>query len=89
MSGLPGGSVTFMFTDIEGSTRLLQELGSGRYGAELELHRERVRRAIGAHLGVELGTEGDAFFIAFARASDALGAAGETYASQCCPRVCA
>ena len=80
-AGLPAGTVTFLFSDIEGSTRLLQELGSERYGAELELHRERVRRAIAARAGFELGTEGDAFFIAFARASDALGAASEMQAA--------
>jgi predicted ATPase len=66
-----------MFTDIEGSTRLLQELGDKRYGAELELHRERVRGAVAAHGGYELGTEGDAFFIAFATASEALDTASE------------
>ena len=80
-AGLPAGTVTFVFTDIEGSTRLLEELGSGRYGAELELHRERVRRAVAAHGGFELGTEGDAFFVAFARASDALSAAGDVQAA--------
>ena len=42
-AGLPTGTVTFLFTDVEGSTRLLEELGSERYGAELESHRERVR----------------------------------------------
>lgn len=78
---LPTGTVTFVFTDIEGSTRLLQKLGGKRYGAELERHREQVRRAIAARGGVELGTEGDAFFIAFARASDALGAASEVQAA--------
>jgi predicted ATPase/class 3 adenylate cyclase len=75
--GLPAGTVTFLFTDIEGSTRLVDELGAERYGAELELHRERIRRAIAAHGGCEFGTEGDAVFIAFARASDALTAASE------------
>ena len=64
-----------MFTDIEGSTRLLRELGGERYGVELERHRGRVRGAIAGRGGLELGTEGDAFFIAFARASDAIGAA--------------
>jgi predicted ATPase len=59
----------------------LERLGSERYGVELELHRARVRRAIAAHDGVELGTEGDAFFVAFARASDALGAASEMQAA--------
>jgi predicted ATPase/class 3 adenylate cyclase len=76
-AGLPTGTVTFLFTDIEGSTRLLEELGSERYGAELELHRDRIRCAIAAHGGSEFGTEGDAVFIAFARASDALSAASE------------
>jgi class 3 adenylate cyclase len=55
----------------------LEKLGSEGYGAGLEFHRKRVRGAISAHGGVELGTEGDAFFVAFARASDALSAAGE------------
>jgi predicted ATPase/class 3 adenylate cyclase len=81
LAGLPTGTVTFVFTDIEGSTRLLEELGSGRYAAELELHRERVRRAVAAHGGFELGTEGDAFFVAFARASDALRAAADVQAA--------
>jgi predicted ATPase/class 3 adenylate cyclase len=80
-AGLPTGTVTFLFTDIEGSTRLLQELGGERYGAELELHRERIRGAIAAHAGFELGIEGDAFFVAFARASDALDAASEIQAA--------
>ena len=80
-AGLPTGTVAFLFTDIEGSTRLLQELGSERYGGELELHRERIRGAIAGHGGVELGTEGDAFFVAFARASDALDAASEMQAA--------
>lgn len=78
---LPTGTVTFMFTDIEGSTRLLREMGAERYGAELERHRERVRRAIAGHGGSEFGTEGDALFIAFARASDALAAASEVQAA--------
>ena len=80
-AGLPTGTVAFLFTDIEGSTRLLEALGSEHYGAELELHRERIRRAVSAHRGVELGTEGDAFFVAFARASDALSAAGDVQAA--------
>lgn len=80
-AGLPTGTVTFLFTDVEGSTRLLEELGSERYGAELDLHRERVCRAIAAHGGYEVGTEGDSFFIAFARASQALSAASEVQAA--------
>ena len=80
-AGLPTGTVTFLFSDVEGSTRLLEELGSERYAAELYLHRERVRRAIAAHGGYEVGTEGDSFFIAFARASEALSAASEVQAA--------
>ena len=78
---LPSGTVTFLFTDVEGSTRLLRELGSERYGEELRTHRERVREVVAAHGGVELGTEGDSFFIAFMRASDALEAASALQAA--------
>src|SRR6188474_2890818 len=72
---LPGGTVTFMFTDIEGSTRLLQELGDKRYAAALEEHRSAVRAAVEAHAGVEVDTQGDAFFFAFPTAPGALAAA--------------
>jgi predicted ATPase len=71
---LPSGVVTLLFTDIEGSTRLLHELGDG-YGDELDDHRRVVRAACAAHHGVEVDTQGDAFFMAFARASDAAAAA--------------
>src|SRR3954468_21732149 len=71
---LPTGAVTMLFTDIEGSTRLLEELGE-RYPAALGEHRRLVRDAFARHGGVEVDTQGDAFFIAFARASDALAAA--------------
>lgn len=71
---LPGGLVTLLFTDIEGSTRLLQELGDGYDGA-LQEHRRIVRAACAAHDGVEVDTQGDAFFVGFARASDAIAAA--------------
>ena len=64
-----------MFTDVEGSTRLLAELGSERYGEELRSHRESLREAVVAHGGVEVKSEGDGFFLAFERASDALLAA--------------
>ncbi|MHB8466499.1 MAG: tetratricopeptide repeat protein [Acidimicrobiales bacterium] len=70
---LPSGTVTFLFTDIEGSTRLFHELGDG-YMAVLEEHHRRVRSAIAAHGGVEVKTEGDAFFVAFADAAAALHA---------------
>ncbi|MGZ4335460.1 MAG: ATP-binding protein, partial [Gaiellaceae bacterium] len=71
---LPSGVVTLLFTDIEGSTRLLHELGDG-YGDALDDHRRIVRAACAAHDGVEVDTQGDAFFMAFARASDAASAA--------------
>jgi predicted ATPase/class 3 adenylate cyclase len=71
---LPTGVVTLLFTDVEGSTRLLQELGDG-YGEALQEHRRRLRAAFAAHDGVEVDTQGDAFFVAFGRASDAVAAA--------------
>jgi predicted ATPase/class 3 adenylate cyclase len=73
---LPTGTVTFLFTDIEGSTQLLRELGDA-YADVLAEHRRLVREAFGRHGGVEVDTQGDAFFVAFARAHDALRAAGE------------
>ncbi len=73
---LPDGVVTLLFTDIEGSTRLLRELGDG-YGDALDDHRGIVRAACAAHDGVEVDTQGDAFFMAFARASDAACAAAD------------
>ncbi|MFL5930284.1 MAG: adenylate/guanylate cyclase domain-containing protein, partial [Gaiellaceae bacterium] len=74
MRSLPGGTVTFLFTDIEGSTRLLQEHGE-RYAELLSEHRRVLREAFAHHGGVEVDTQGDAFFVAFARASDAIAAA--------------
>ena len=76
MRELPSGTVTFLFTDIEGSTRLLRELGDA-YAEALAEHRRVLRKAFARHGGVEVDTQGDAFFVAFARASDALAAAGE------------
>jgi predicted ATPase/class 3 adenylate cyclase len=73
---LPSGTVTFLFTDIEGSTRLLQELGD-RYPEALAEHRRVLREAFERHGGVEVDTQGDAFFVAFAEARDALAAAEE------------
>jgi predicted ATPase len=73
---LPTGTVTFLFTDVEGSTRLLQELGDG-YGEVLQEQRRVLRDAFARHGGVEVDTQGDAFFVAFAKASDALAAAGD------------
>jgi class 3 adenylate cyclase len=72
---LPGGTVTFAFTDIEGSTRLLQELGDGVYATVAADHRRIVRSAFGEHGGTEIDTQGDAFFYSFLRARDAATAA--------------
>jgi predicted ATPase len=71
---LPIGTVTFLFTDIEGSTRLLQELGDG-YAEVLAQHRRALRDAFREHEGVEVDTQGDAFLVAFSRATDAAAAA--------------
>ena len=71
---LPHGTVTFLFLDIEGSTRLLQELGE-EYADVLAGHRRLLREEFARHGGVEVDTQGDAFFVAFAKASDALAAA--------------
>jgi predicted ATPase len=71
---LPTGTVTFLFTDVEGSTRLLHELGDA-YADALGEHRKALRECFGRHGGVEVDAQGDAFFVAFARASDALAAA--------------
>src|SRR4051794_10227472 len=70
MPELPGGTVTFLFTDIEGSTQLLHELGDA-YADALAEHRRALREAFARHDGVEVDTQGDAFFIAFGRAKDA------------------
>src|SRR6476469_5160743 len=63
-----------LFTDIEGSTRLLKQLGR-RYGGLLADHRRLLREAFAVHGGHEIGTEGDSFFVTFARARDAVEAA--------------
>jgi len=76
VADLPAGTVTFLFTDIEGSTRLLHELGDA-YADALADHRRALRDAFERHGGVEVDTQGDAFFVAFARATDALAAAGD------------
>jgi predicted ATPase/class 3 adenylate cyclase len=71
---LPSGTITFLFTDIEGSTRLLQELGD-RYGNAQENHAAITRRALAETGGVEIRTEGDSFFVVFPSAPEALRAA--------------
>lgn len=78
MANLPHGTVTFAFTDIEGSTGLLKRLGSSGYGEILSVHRRLIRDAFTAHGGVEIDTQGDAFFFAFPRARDAIAAAAGT-----------
>jgi class 3 adenylate cyclase len=75
MSTLPGGTVTFVFTDIEGSTQLLQELGDEAYGRVSGDHRRLVRQTFADHGGTEIDTQGDAFFFSFPRARDAVAAA--------------
>src|SRR5213593_695422 len=84
---LPAGTVTFLFTDIEGSTRLLEELGE-RYVDALGEQRRIVREALARHGGVEVDTQGDAFFVAFATASDALAAAADAQAGLANGPVC-
>jgi predicted ATPase/class 3 adenylate cyclase/DNA-binding CsgD family transcriptional regulator/DNA-binding XRE family transcriptional regulator len=71
---LPTGTVTLLFTDMEGSTRLLQQLGDG-YASLLAQCRHLLRAAFAPYNGQEVDTEGDAFFVAFARATDAVAAA--------------
>ena len=71
MSSLPAGTVTFVFTDVEGSTRLLQELGD-RYADVVRDHRRILREVLGGAGGTEIDTQGDAFFFSFPRARDAV-----------------
>jgi predicted ATPase len=72
---LPTGTVTFLFTDVEGSTKLLHELGAGAYAKELAEHRGIVREACAVEGGVEVDTQGDAFFFAFSSMRGAVSAA--------------
>jgi predicted ATPase/class 3 adenylate cyclase len=74
MSNLPTGTVTFLFTDIEGSTRLLLQQGQ-RYGSLLSAYRELLRSIFQSHNGQEVDTQGDSFFVVFGRAVDAVAAA--------------
>ncbi len=77
MTDLPTGTVTFLFTDVEGSTRLLHGLGAEGYAEALADHRRILRQAFAAGGGVEVDTQGDAFFFAFPTAPGALQAAAE------------
>jgi predicted ATPase len=74
---LPRGTVTFLFTDVEGSTSLLHELGAEGFAEALAEHRRVIREAAAQHGGVEVDTQGDAFFIAFPTAPGALSAAAD------------
>jgi predicted ATPase/class 3 adenylate cyclase len=76
-SDLPSGTVTFLFTDVEGSTKLLHELGAEAYAEALAEHRKVIRAACASRDGVEVDTQGDAFFFAFPTAPGALAAAEE------------
>lgn len=73
-AGLPGGTVTFLFTDIEGSTELSRRHGAA-YGDVRAEHRRVLREVFAAHRGCEIDAEGDGFFIGFEQASDAVAAA--------------
>jgi predicted ATPase len=76
MRELPSGPVTLLFTDVEGSTRLLHELGEG-YTDVLAEHRRVLREAFARHDGTEVDTQGDAFFVVFPSADEAVAAARE------------
>jgi WD40 repeat protein/class 3 adenylate cyclase len=80
MRNLPSGTVTFLFTDIEGSTRLLHELGDD-YADVLVEHRRLLRDSFGRHDGVEVDTQGDSFFVAFSDARSAVEAAADAQAA--------
>jgi predicted ATPase/class 3 adenylate cyclase len=74
MTKLPTGTVTFLFTDIEGSTKLLHQLGEGYRQVQSD-HQRLMREVIGAHNGHEMRTEGDSFFVVFPSATDAVACA--------------
>ncbi|MGH2408571.1 MAG: adenylate/guanylate cyclase domain-containing protein, partial [Candidatus Limnocylindrales bacterium] len=77
MRPLPTGTVTFLFSDIEGSTKLVQRLGAERWTEVLEEHQRLLRATFAAHDGIEVKTEGDSFFVVFTRASGAVAAAAD------------
>ena len=73
----PTGTVTLLFTDVEGSTLLLERLGAERFAEALAVHRRVLREAFARHGGYEVDEEGDAFLVAFQAAAEAVAAAGE------------
>ncbi len=75
MPGLPTGTVTFLFTDIEGSTQLLERVGDDRYAEALTVHQGLLRTAFAQQHGYEIATEGDSFFVVFQQACQAVSAA--------------
>ncbi|HLW58298.1 MAG TPA: tetratricopeptide repeat protein [bacterium] len=75
MPSLPTGTVTFLFTDIEGATTLLQRLGDRRFAEVLAEHQRLLREAFAKGSGQEIDTQGDAFLVAFSRARDAVATA--------------
>ncbi len=81
MAVQPSGTVTLVFTDIEGSTALLDELGAEAYREALADHRRALREAFGAHSGYEVDEAGDGLFYAFASASEAVTAVAQAMAS--------
>ena len=80
MVELPSGTVTMVFTDVEGSTRLLERLGRDAYMRAFEVHRRVLREVVARYGGVEVEMQGDSFHFAFAHARDAAAAAA---AAQC------
>jgi predicted ATPase/class 3 adenylate cyclase len=77
MAAQPTGTVTMLFSDVEGSTELLGRLGAERYADVLDQHNRLLREAFARHAGYEVDTAGDSFFVSFSRAGDAASAAGE------------
>ena len=75
MLGLPSGTITFLFTDIEGSTQLLERVGDDRYAGALTVHQNLLRAAFAEQHGYEIATEGDSFFVVFQQACQAVSAA--------------
>jgi predicted ATPase/class 3 adenylate cyclase len=77
MAAQPSGTVTMLFSDVEGSTQLLGRLGADRYASVLGQHNQLLRAAFNQHGGYEVDTAGDSFFVSFGRAADAASAAAE------------
>src|SRR5688500_276492 len=81
LRALPTGTVTFLFSDMEGSTRLVHDLGPARYTEVLQEHNAVLRSAFAAHGGTERGTQGDSFLVMFPEAPAAIAAAAEAQAA--------